>query len=399
MIEAPITKSLLDTDWYKFTQCSVVSHFFPDAEVVYTFINRGKTPFPMGFEKKLKTQISLMSQLQMTIPEQEWMKQINYIRPTFVEWLAGYHFNPSEVEIFRSDSDEQLHIKIQGPWYRTILWEVPLMALISELYFKEMGYYKKSNEWKLRIKEKATYLQDENCHWIDFGTRRRYSYAVQNEVVKTMKDYKGFLGTSNPRLAYEHNVVAQGTLAHELVMGISGIFGPNMANKLTMKYWSKYFQGNLGVMLSDTFTTDAFLKDFDRYEACLFDGVRQDSGDPIKWGIKMLNHYKALNIHTNNKRFVFSDNLTPNKFAAINDKFKHVCQPIAGIGTNFTNDCFSDEQKDWGIKPLNIVIKLSKIRKNKNSDWVDVTKLSDDISKATGTSNAIRKVKEELNIE
>ena len=350
IVDYPIIKSLLDDDWYKLTMGSVVFHNFPNAQVEYTFINRGKTAFPPGFADELKNQINLISNLRLTKDEEKWLKSISYIRPTYAEWLYGYQMNPDEVEVYQLGGD--LKITIGGPWYRTIFWEVKLMAIISELYFIMTGQ-EKYFDWIDKIYQKSLKLSDNDCRWIDFGTRRRYSYEVQNKVVAVMKSVKGFLGTSNPHLAMKHKVNPQGTYAHESIMAMSALYGVRMANKMWMKHWADYFGGCLGVALTDTFTTEQFLNDFGSYEARLFDGVRQDSGDPTKWGNRMLKHYNDLGIQTTNKRFVFSDNLNDDKYIDLARKFQPFAQPVGGNRNVFVKRCFQSRvENDEGIQTI-----------------------------------------------
>jgi nicotinate phosphoribosyltransferase len=204
-----------------------------------------------------------------------------------------------------------------------------------------------------------------------------------------MSGYEGFLGTSNVHFAHKYGVPAHGTYAHESVMAMQALYGPRLANKMWMKHWSDHFEGLLGTALTDTFTTDVFLRDFGPAEARLFDGVRQDSGDPEKWGDKMLSHYDKLNIPVNNKRFVFSDGLDTDSYIELDKSFRPSCQPIGGIGTHFTNDV--------GVKPLNIVIKLATADFGQGP--IDVVKLSDNEGKHTGNKFAIEMVTVELGIK
>lgn len=386
MINEPIIKSMLDDDLYKINMGSVAFHLFPRAIVTYNFFNRGKTPFPFGFDAELRNQINLLSQVRLQKDEAAWLKKIPYIRPTYVEWLEGYRMNPEEVFVLQSDSGE-LAITIRGPWYRTIYWEVKLMAIISELYFRLTGQYP-DVEFTNRMEQKGMKLQTAGCYWIDFGTRRRFSFSVQDSLVRIMKYYRGFLGTSNPYLAFRHDVTPHGTYAHESIMAMSALYGVRMANKMWMKHWSDHFEGNVGVALTDTFTTESFLSDFGTYEGRLFDGVRQDSGDPFAWGEKMLAHYAKLGIATTNKRFVFSDNLNVDKYIALHKRFNPVAQSVGGIGTHFSNDV--------GVKPLNMVIKMV------NADFghgpIDVVKLSDDEGKHTGSPDAIDLAKRSIGL-
>lgn len=384
-VDYPVIKSLLDNDLYKLTQGSVVFHLFPNARAKYSLILRRKVPFPKEFGNELEKQIILMSHLSLAREEAQWLKSIPYTRRTYVEWFSGYNFDPLEVEVFQKGNE--LELNIEGYWYRTIFWEVPLMALISELYFIMTGQLP-TDGWELKIEDKTNRLSDTKCHWMEFGTRRRYSQKVQEEVVRQMKGANGFLGTSNMDLARRYGVTCRGTYAHEAISAMTALYGPRMANKMWNKHWAEHYNGNCGIALPDTLTTDVFLRDFGPYEARLFDGVRQDSGNPIEFANKMLDHYKKLGIQTENKRFVFSDNLNTEKYVFLDQSYRSHCQPIGGIGTHFTNDV--------GVTPLNMVIKLMAI--NFGSGYVNTIKLSDDPGKHTGDPETIRKIKEELNI-
>jgi nicotinate phosphoribosyltransferase len=386
-LENPIIQSMIDDDWYKFTMGSVVFHLFPRAVVTYEFINRGNTPFPKGFDVELRKQIQYLTYLKLTGDEAKFLKSIPYIRPTYVEWLEGYRMDESEVDISQIGGD--LYIFIKGPWYRTIFWEVKLMAIISELYFAMTGHKLDENVVS-RMKEKGKKLNDAGCHWIDFGTRRRFSYEVQDHLVNTMRKYEGFLGTSNPHLAHKYGLKPQGTYAHECVMAMQSLYCARISNKMWMKHWSDHFDGNVGIGLTDTITTDVFLDDFNTYEARLFDGLRQDSGDPIKWGYKVLTHYGYLGVSAKDKRLVFSDGLDVDTYIIIHRTFCKAAQIIGGIGTYFTNDV-------EGAKPLNMVIKMTTADFGKGP--VNIVKLSDSEGKYTGDPNTIKRIKEELGIE
>lgn len=381
----PILESMIDDDLYKITQGAVYFHYFPRAIGTYTFFNRGKTQFPPGFAEELREQVIECQTLQLTADEGNFLHAIPYMRPTYIEWLSGFQLNPREVAIHQDGGD--LFISIHGPLYRIVYWEVKLMAIISELYFKMTGQ-SMSSDWQWKIVDKATRLSTAGCKWIDFGTRRRYSKEVQDEVVRVMANKEGFLGTSNPHLAHKYGLTAHGTYAHEAVMAMSARYNARTANKMWMEHWSEYYDGNVGIALTDTFTTNQFLKEFGTYEARLFDGCRHDSSDPIQWGHKILNHYTNLKVPASNKKLVFSDNLNVDKYIVIHNTFKNLCQPLAGIGTHFTNDV--------GVKPLNMVIKLTSVDFG-NGD-VNVVKLSDDLGKNTGDQEEVQKVKKELGI-
>ncbi len=391
-----IITSILDTDLYILNMGCVAFHLFPRARVTYKFINRGKTPFPTGFGRELQRQVNLMRSLALTDDEQRWLKGIRYMRPTYIEWLAGYRFDPGEVSI--THENNELSIDIGGLWYRSIYWEVPLLATISELYYR-MTNQSMRPDWLGSIYNKAETLSTNGCHWIEFGARRRYSTMVEDAVVETMRGFKGFLGTSNPHCAHRWNVTPHGTYAHQAVQAMMALYGVRMANKMWTKHWAEIFEGDLGIALTDTFTTDVFLRDFGLYESKLFDGARHDSNDPYAWGDKMLRHYDNLGVLTSNKRFVFSDALKvgPPEQRMIGKAFNYVpldihyrkfCWPVGGIGTFLTNDV--------GVTPLNIVVKLM------SADFghgpVDVVKLSDEPGKYTGNPEVIATVKKELRV-
>jgi len=383
--EPAIIKSILDNDDYKFKMGQVVFHDFPEAVVTYEFTNRGQTPFPEGFAGAVLWQIEMMSTLALTYEEYLYLQTIPGMRLSYIEWLMSYRFDPGEVVV--QQEGNVLRVSIKGKWFRAIFWEVPLMAIISELFFKLTGKTP-SVDTNSRIIAKAKKLSEAGCLWADFGTRRRFDFKVQDAVCHLMKGTKGFLGTSNVYLAMKHGIKPIGTSAHEMVMGISAKYGETMANREWNRHWSNHYQGLNGIALTDTFTTDVFLRDWDSYYARLFDGVRQDSGDPSEWGRKMLDHYKKLGIDTHNKTFVFSDGLDPDTFIRLTRQFCLMVKVVGGIGTNLTNDC--------GHKALNMVIKL------KTADFgqgpVEVVKLSDNTGKHAGNAEAIARIKSELRI-
>ena len=309
-----IIKSILDTDLYKISMQCAVMHKFPRAKVKYAFINRGRTSFPEGFAEELRNQIKFMEDLALSREEKKWLKDTcYYLDPTYLDFLSGYRYNSSEVNIIQEDSD--LQIFIEGSWVNSILWEVPLMALISELYFhmtnQEAWDYKKRSE---NNQEKITLFRMNGIHYADFGTRRRYSYGNQMEVVKQMSSDIGnenFVGTSNVHFAHLFGVKPIGTHAHEWFMFHAAKYGYKMANHLAMENWTDVFRGDLGIALSDTFTSEVFFKSFDKKFAKLYDGIRHDSGDPMDFADKVVLHYKKLGIDPKTKVIVFSDSLNP----------------------------------------------------------------------------------------
>lgn len=388
-----IIKSMLDTDLYKLTMQMAVVKKFPYAKVRYAFINRGKVKFPEGFGEELRKQIKLMESLALTKDEKKWLKHTcYYLDPTYLDFLYGYRYDSSEVGIIQKDGD--LQISIEGYWHRTIMWEVPLMALISETFFRMEGeeiwnYNKRStnNAKKIQL------FRMNGIHYADFGTRRRHSYGNQHEVVSQMAGGIGdnnFVGTSNVHLAHKFDCKPIGTHAHEWFMFHAAKYGYKMANHLSMENWTDVFRGDLGMALSDTFTTEVFFKSFDKKFAKLYDGVRQDSGDPIEFADKMIEHYKSLGIDPKSKAIVFSDGLNPDKAVEIKDHCRGKIKCSFGIGTNFSNDV--------GVKPLNMVIKIMEA-KPEGEDWHPCIKLSDSKGKYTGDKKEIEIAKYTLNIK
>lgn len=385
----PIIRSLLDNDLYKFTMQMAVAKLYPRAVARYAFINRGKTPFPDGFAAKLSEQVATMADLRLTANERAFLADKCYfLEPTYLDLLDGYRFDPSEVEIEQRGGE--LSFQIEGPWYRTILWEVPLMALASELYFKEAGAVPEA-AWIERCRLKAIDMFLGRAKFADFGTRRRFSQAVQEAAVDILSknglDF--FVGTSNIHLARLFNLTPIGTHAHEWFMGHAAIFGFRMANFRALEAWSNVYRGHLGTALTDTFTTGAFLRDFDAYYAKLFDGVRHDSGNPADFAETVIAHYENLRIDPKTKNIVFSDGLTTRKAVGLNTEFGKRIGCSFGIGTHFTNDV--------GHKALNMVVKMTAL--DCGHGFVDTVKLSDTPGKISGTEQAAQNARYELGIE
>lgn len=386
IINEPLIKSILDQDLYTFTVGQIAFKKFPTARVKYQFINRGKTPFPDGFADELRHQLMCMNSLYLTSDELNYLKSLGYLEEDYLKWLNEYRFNPMEVTV--DQIGYELTIGIDGLWMNTVMWEVPILALVSELYYKLSGLKPKPG-WRTRILIKAQNLNAVDCLWVDFGTRRRHSFKVQNQVVSTMKQFGGFLGTSNVLLAMKHNVKPNGTMSHQGIMAMMVKYGVTNANREWMKVWREIYGNKLSIFLTDTFTTDNFLKDFTKEDAEEWSGLRQDSGDPEDWmDNKILPHYKKIDVGTKHKTFVFSDSLTDEKYKKLSLKYQQYATIIGGIGTFLSNDV--------GWTPLSIVIKL--IDADFGEGMKGSVKLSDNVGKYTGDPNDINNVKKELNI-
>lgn len=380
------TFSILDNDFYKFTMQNAVVHLFPQARARYAFINRGKHVFPKGFGIALEKAVAELAQLKLGLAEKEFLsKYCPYLSPVYLDFLQGYRYDPGEVTITQNGS--VLSVTIEGYWYRTILWEVPLMYLICALYYEMTGQLR-VNDDKVAItaKNKIEKYAALGITIADFGTRRRHSYEVQKITVEALKKFGGqsFTGTSNVHLAMLCNTKPIGTHAHEWFMFHAAKFGFKMSNLLALENWVQIYRGDLGIALSDTYTSEVFFQQFDKKFSKLFDGVRHDSGDPIAFADKTIAHYRKLGINPLSKTIIFSDNLNYDKVERIATYCKGKVGASFGVGTNFTNDV--------GLAPLNIVIKMTEALPD-GGVWNAVVKLSDDRGKYTGDRETIHLAK------
>jgi len=370
-----------------------VIKLFPRAIVKYEFINRAGTEFPENFASELRKQVQAFETLALSDTEARELKNKcgSYLDPTYITYLKGYRFDPSQVGIVQDG--KELKVQITGPWHETILWEVPLMATISELYYELIG----NDAFTLQVREelnirKAQLFNHGISKIADFGSRRRFSYENHNLLVRTFVNNNmnnWFVGTSNVHFAIKYNIKAIGTHAHEWFSFHAAKYGYRMANKIALDNWVRVYRGDLGIALPDTFTTDSFLESFDTMLAKLFDGVRHDSNDPIDFTDKIVNHYNSLNIDPTTKTIVFSDNLNTVKVGDIEKYCIGKIRASFGIGTHFTNDV--------GVKPLNMVIKMV-AAKPAGKDFINTIKLSDDKMKYTGDPYQIDLCKKSLNI-
>src|SRR5690606_15082177 len=248
-------ESILDNDFYKFTMQYAVVKLFPRAKAKYQFINRGKHKYPEGFAERLKDAIHELGKLKLSKEEKIFFaRTCPYIDPTYFDFLQGYRYDPDEIKITQDGPD--LEVVIEGYWYRTILWEVPLMSLICELFYESQGLIRASDEEVIATaKDKIEKYKKLHITIADFGTRRRHSYEVHDLVVRTLKQYgeKTFIGTSNVHLAMKYETKPIGTHAHEWFMFHAAKYGYKMANLLGLEHWSDVYRGDLGIALSDTY--------------------------------------------------------------------------------------------------------------------------------------------------
>jgi nicotinate phosphoribosyltransferase len=385
-------KSILDNDFYKFTMQNAVIKLFPNEKVKYQFINRGAHHFPEGFGVEFRKCIDAMAELKLTKEEKDFFHTAcPYMDLPYFDFLAGYQYNPAEVQIVQTGND--LEVTVEGEWYRTILWEVPILALLSELHYEMNQLERIPNDFVVEnTLRKAEKLNNLGVTFAEFGTRRRHSYQVQDLVVDVLIKNKSskFIGSSNVHFAMKYFVKPIGTHAHEWFMFHAAEYGFKMANALSLEHWVDVYRGDLGVALSDTYTTDVFFQQFDKKFAKLFDGVRHDSGDPIEFANKTIAHYQKNGINPLFKYIIFSDSLNLEKIAEITKACDGRIGISFGIGTNLTNDV--------GLKPMNIVMKLI-AAKSTNGDWIPTVKLSDERGKYTGDPKMIELAKEFLQIK
>jgi nicotinate phosphoribosyltransferase len=384
-------QSILDNDFYKITMQNAVVKLFPEQVVKYQFINRGKHEFPPNFGLELQKAVNSMAEMQLTKEEKLFLKQTcPYLNLPYLDFLEGYHYDPSEVQI--SQDGTNLEVTVEGLWYRTILWEVPILALISELFYDVNNLNRVSDEEIIcRTLQKSEHLQELDVTFAEFGTRRRHSYKVQDLVVNELQKNSGkdFIGSSNVHFAMKYGIKPIGTHAHEWFMFHAAEYGFKMANEIALEHWVDVYRGDLGVALSDTFTTDVFFRQFDKKFTKLFDGVRHDSGDPIEFAEKTIKHYEENGINPLYKYIIFSDGLNLEKVDEITKACHGKIGISFGIGTNLTNDV--------GLKPMNIVMKLIGVQAP-NNDWIPTVKLSDEKGKYTGDPKMIELAKEFLRI-
>ncbi len=397
-----IISHFTDDDLYKFTMCCAVIDNYPRTQVMYKFIDRDNTVYPEGFAEAVRHQIKLLENLVITEEEISFMKRrCRYIPDWFYSFLKGFRYDHRWVSVSQ-DKEGHLSIEFKGCWSNTILLEVKVLAIVSELYYMMTGQSKELDyaSYYEKTKKKGERLIEAGCMFSDFGTRRRASFEAQDTVVRALKDScesscgKGrFTGTSNVYLAMKYDLTPIGTMAHELICAIAGMYGPQMSNYLAMKTWSSTYRGALGTFLYDTYGWRIFSLNFSEDYANMFKGLRVDSGDNYEQLEQIIEKYRSLNIDPRSKQVVFSNGLNVDEAIAIHEYAKDKCQPSFGIGTHFTNDF-------PGIKPRNIVIKLLAVKITESWPfYCETCKLSEDNGKHTGNPAVVKRFLEALHLE
>ena len=378
--------------------CAVIDNF-PRTQVRYRFIDRNNTIYPPGFAEALRGQIAMLENVTITDQEIAFMKRrCPYIPSWFYSFLKGFRYDSRWVKVDQ-DSAGHLNVEFSGCWSDTILLEVKVLAIISELYYMMTGLDSKLDydAYYRASQRKASRLIGEGCMFSDFGTRRRASFLAQDTAVRAMKECVAegdgrLIGTSNVYLAMKYDLVPMGTMAHELVCAIAGMFGPQMANHLAMETWARTFRGALGTFLYDTYGWRIFSLNFSEDYANLFKGLRVDSGDNFRQLDLICDKYRSLNIDPATKQVVFSNGLDVDEAIAIQRYAAGKCLPSFGIGTHFTNDF-------PGVIPMNIVIKLLEVKITESWPFYFKTcKLSEDHGKYTGDEDTVRRFMEILHL-
>ena len=375
----PIIQSLLDNDTYTFSvQNAILDHFY-DATAEYRFVNRGFHKITQKLIEAIKLQIKeVFPSIALTNEEYNWLKSTcKYLKPWYFEYLKNYRFNPEEVKIEQTDNTT---ISVIGSWHSTVMWEVPLLYTISQLYHEVVD-----NNWTMegqveKINSKGKLLSDNRCYTADMSTRRRRNFIAQKMVVEELKKYPCFNGTSNTYLAMLSNVKPIGTMSHQWIQSLQALRSIRYCNHYAMHYWVKTFGTSLGIMLTDTVTSDCFLKSFTPYFANLFSGTRCDSGVEFEYIDKIIKHYNSIKINPKHKSIVFSNSLNVDKVIKINKYCDGKINSSFGMGNHLGNHF------DNSPAP-NMVVKLWSI------NGIPVVKLSDDVGKLIGDKDAVKATK------
>ena len=377
-----IITSLLDTDLYKFTMMQVVLHQFPGAQVEYRFKCRNADVDPVTGQatralaplvNEIRDEIRSLCSLHFHDAELAYLQSLRFIKSDFVDFLGLFKLNEKYITVTPLPSGD-IDILIRGPWLHTILFEIPVLAIVNEVYFRNTQSLPNLVEGRQRLEQKVEQLRGPGLSDLkiaDYGTRRRFSKAWHEEVLRVLVARLGtaqspgkaagnagqLAGTSNVLFAMKLGLTPLGTMAHEYLQACQAL-GPRLRDSQIYAFesWAKEYRGDLGIALSDVYGMSAFLRDYDLYFCKLFDGARHDSGDPFHWGERMLDHYSRNRVDPRTKTLIFSDALTVPRIIELYQQFKGRAQLAFGIGTNLTNDLGDPPDH----VPLQIVIKMTR---------------------------------------
>ncbi|MFA5010939.1 MAG: nicotinate phosphoribosyltransferase [Ignavibacteria bacterium] len=386
----PIINSILDSDKYKFSMQQLIFHQHPNVTAEIEFKCRDKDVDLSPYSNQILKQIQHLSSLSLTPEEYSYLTSKEIYKKDYLNFLSKYKFNLNDL-IF---THKPFSIKVKGLWKNIILWEIPILSIVSEVYFNNTYPMSKLQiiDGQKRLLDKIQMileLNDQTFKFTDFGTRRRRAFLWQKFVVQKLSKFLpvNFLGTSNVHLAHILGLEDSGTMAHEFLQAYQVLAPLEKFQKIALEDWFKEYSGNLGIALTDVIGFDAFLEEFDENLAKEYIGLRHDSGCPYAWGDKAIKFYEKLNINPKTKTLIFSDGLTMASAIEIHKYFKgRIKTQINGIGTHLTND--------FSFKPLNIVMKMT------SCNDLPVAKLSDSPGKEMcKDQNFINKLKKIRNLK
>jgi nicotinate phosphoribosyltransferase len=391
--------SILDTDLYKFTVSYAYMKKFPNAECTFTFKDRNKVKRTPEFLEKFKQQIKKYEMVHLTVDELNWLvsnESIEFMPVHYWEWLMSFRFDMSKMNIYL-DEESVLCVEVTDKCYKASLYEIPVLFSIPEV--NNEG---KAINWDItmsKLKEKVDLANENGMLFSEFGTRRRFNYEVQDKVIEYLKkNAKTCVGTSNMHFAMKYNMKPIGTHPHEWFMFHGAQYGYKAANYMALENWVDVYDGDLGIALSDTYTSDVFFRSFSLKQAKLFDGVRQDSGDEYEFTDKAINFYKSKGIDYRTKTIVFSNALDfPKALKILNYCREKGIKCSFGIGTNLTCDVYDLDGNKYDAE--NIVMKMSRCRMTPRQPWYVTIKISDDLGKHMGDNKEFENAMYELNMK
>ena len=386
-----VIKTILDTDLYKFTTSYAYIKLFPYAIGTFTFTDRDETEYTEGFLAALKSEIANLNMVALTPGELTYMAtHCRFVPRVYWEWLSSFRFDPDKIKV-NLDEQKHLHIEVTDFLYKATLYEVPLLAIVSEIKNQFLNRIPDEQQLLDRLSEKVNLSNMHHFPFSEFGTRRRFSFDVQETVVSYLRKHAAYCtGTSNCHLAMKYAMRPMGTHPHEWFMFHGAQYGYKSANYMALENWVNVYDGDLGTALADTYTSDSFLNNFSRKQAKLFDGVRCDSGDEYNFVDRLIARYQELGVDPSTKTIIFSNALDFKKALSIYTYCQGKIRCSFGIGTNLTNDT--------GYSPSNIVMKLSRCKMNNHQEWRECVKLSDDLGKHMGSMSEVEACLHELRL-
>lgn len=392
--QSPVITSLLDLDHYKLTMGQFVFNRHPDVPVKYAFKNRTNVKLAdIIDERDLRRELDAAQELKVTAKELDYLRTLkNNGKKLFNENYLKFLGNITLPDYSLEAKDGNFKLEFPGKWSEAIYWETLALSIMNELYYHTLTKNfdkEQTNELyktgKQRLDQKIGILkQNPDIKYLEFGTRRRFSKAWQDYVVKKLKQEnpRQMTGTSNVYLAMKHNLEPRGTMAHELFMIMPGIMHKNddeiraSHNQVMREWWDEYGY-DLSIALTDTYGSDFFFKDLTKEQAEKWKGLRQDSGSPELFGNKQIKFYEEKGIDPRKKLFVPSDGLCLENITGIQNKFRGKIIPIYGWGTNLTND--------FGLNTLSIVVKAAE------ANGYGTVKLSDNPAKTIGSRQDVER--------